>query len=107
MSSRRDRLKLVRQHIGPRIDRLPGLARTASLSDFVTELDDLRKLADSHGMPCLSDLAHQIEALAANGWSVTLADHYFAAMDAAIAADSMDLKAQQAVMASVAVYRTH
>lgn len=107
MSSRHDRLRLLRQQIGPRIDRLPRLARTARLADFVAEIDDLRKIADSYDMPCLSDMAHSIENLAANGWSVTLADHYFAAMDAALLADSMDVAAQRAVMASVAIYRVH
>lgn len=105
MSSRQDRLKMARYHIGPRIDRLPALSRSASLSDLVCELDQLRRLADAHEMPCLSDIAHQIEALAAKGWSRTMADHYFTAMHAAITADTLGKEAHDAVMASVAIYR--
>ena len=105
MSSRQDRLRMARQHIGPRIDRLPALSRAANLAEFVGELDQLRRLADAHDMPCLSDIAHQIEALAAHGWSRNMANHYFAAMEAAITADTLDKDAQNAVLASVAIYR--
>lgn len=102
---RYDKLRHVRRHLRLRVQRLPALARSAKLVELVTEIDRLRRLAQHNDMPCVVDIAHRLEALAASGWSLTIADHYFAAMDDAIAGDAFDPMAHQAVLASVAVHR--
>ncbi|MEZ5709367.1 MAG: hypothetical protein R3E02_08275 [Blastomonas sp.] len=95
----------ARHYLGMRIGRLPELARRGSLREMVVEMDRLRRIADRHHLPCLSDIAHQVEALAAHGWSRTMAAHYFSAMDDALRIAPDDRAAQQALLASIAIHR--
>ena len=87
-----------------RIDRLVDLSRRSNKAVLVEEVDQIRRIAQAYDMPCVIDLAHQLESMIAGGWSATLASHYFAALQDAVSGDVMDPQGHQAVLASVAVY---
>lgn len=101
--SAEDRQKLARQQLRLQAGHVRAIAWRVSRAELATQIDRMRRIADSHKMPCVSDLAHGLEHLLANGWSRTMAQHYFDAMDAAIASDCGNADMRAAVLASIAV----
>lgn len=102
-----DQLKLARQQLRMQAGHVRAIAWRVSRRELAIELDRMRRIADTHHMPCVSDLAHGLEHLLAHGWSRTMSRHYFDAMDDAIAADSGNSNTQSdrrtAMLASIAV----
>jgi hypothetical protein len=102
-----DRLMLARQQLRMQAGHVRAIAWRVSRRELAIEIDRMRRIADSHEMPCVSDLAHGLEHLLAHGWSRTMARHYFDAMDDAIAADSGNPNTapdmRTAMLASIAV----
>lgn len=98
-----DRLTLARQQLRMHAGHVRSIAFRASRAELATQIDRMRRIADSNAMPCVSDLAHGLEHLLAHGWSRTMAAQYFEAMDAAIASDCGNADMRAAVLASIAV----
>jgi hypothetical protein len=98
-----DRLTLARRQLRMHAGHVRTMARRASHAELAGQIDRMRRIADTHAMPCVSDLAHALEHLLAHGWSRTMADHYLSAMDEAIASDCGDADMRTAMLASVAV----
>ncbi|AOG01936.1 MAG: hypothetical protein ACT6R2_17640 [Blastomonas fulva] len=101
--STEDRLKLARQQLRMQAGHVRAIAWRVSRAELAVQIDRMRRIADSNAMPCVSDLAHGLEHLLANGWSRTMARHYFDAMDEAIASDCGNADMRAAVLASIAV----
>ncbi len=101
--SAEDRLKLARQQLRMHAGHVRAIAWRVSREELAAQIDRMRRIADSHKMPCVSDLAYGLEHLLANGWSRNMAQHYFDAMDEAIASDCGNLEMRTAVLASIAV----
>lgn len=98
-----DRLKLARQQLRMQAGHVRAIAWRVPRRELAIEIDRMRRIADSHQMPCVSDLAHGLEHLLANGWSRTMAAHYFDAMEEAIAAEPGGADMRTAMLASIAV----
>lgn len=98
-----DRLRLARQQLRLHAGHVRAIAGRASRAELASQIDRMRRIADSNLMPCVSDLAHGLEHLLAHGWSRNMADHYFTAMDEAIASDCGNADMRAAVLASIAV----
>jgi len=98
-----DRLKLARQQLRMQAGHIRAIAWRVPRRELAMEIDRMRKIADSHAMPCVSDLAHGLEHLLAHGWSRTMARHYFDAVDEAISSDPGDADMRTAMLASIAV----
>lgn len=98
-----DRLKLARQQLRMHAGHVRAIAWRVSPVELAQQIDRMRRMADSHAMPCVSDLAHGLEHLLANGWSRNMAQHYFDAIDEAIASDCGNADMRAAVLASIAV----
>ncbi len=98
-----DRLKLARQQLRMQAGHIRSLARRVARNDLQREIGKMRHMAEAHSLPCVSDLAHGLEHLLAQGWSRTMAAQYLDAMDEAIACDRGDGDMRAAVLASIAV----
>jgi hypothetical protein len=98
-----DRLKLARQQLRMQAGHIRALARRVARTELQRELCKMRHMAEVNALPCVSDLAHGLEHLLAQGWSRTMAAHYLDAMDEAIACDSGDGEMRAAMLASIAV----
>ena len=101
--SANDRLKLARQQLRMHAGHVRAIAWRVSRAELAAQIDTVRRIADSHAMPCVSDLAYGLEHLLANGWSRTMAAHYLDAMDEAIASDCGNTDMRTAMLASIAV----
>jgi hypothetical protein len=101
--SSEDRLKLARQQLQMQAGHVRAIAWRVSRAELATQIDRMRRIADSNAMPCVSDLAHRLEHLLATGWSRNMARHYLDAMDEAIASDCGNADMRAAVLASIAV----
>jgi hypothetical protein len=98
-----DRLNLVRRQLRQQASHVRSIALRASPAELAGRLDQMRRVADSNNMPCVSDLVHQLEHLLAHRWSRNMAAQYLAAMDDAIACDNGTPEMRAAFLASVAV----
>ena len=98
-----DRQTLARQQLRMHAGHVRAIAWRVPRRELAVEIDRVRRLAASHELPCVSDLAHRLEHLLAHGWSRTMAGHYLDALDEAIAADFGGPEMRTAMLASIAV----
>jgi len=105
MGAIQDQAVMARRRMQLHALRARHFAAAADAGPLVRELDALRRLGATHERAGLVDLVHKLEALLARGGSRIGAQHYLAAIDDAILADTPRLPpgTEQALLASVAV----
>lgn len=94
---------MARQQLRMHAGHVRAIAFRASPAELAVQIDRMRRIADTHKMPCVSDLAHGLEHLLAHDWNRTMVCQYFEAMDEAIASDCGNADMRAAVLASIAV----